>query len=259
MLLRSVLAAALGSSLLAQAPPEPIVPPADAQLAPSGLAHRVLRAGTGTETPRSDRYLTFHFRAWDAQGKVFGDTWKSDPPRMPMDNLMKGMKEALLHMKVGELRRLWIPEALAFAGQAGRPKGAVLMDLELLDIEPPPTEAPPDVMAPPPDAVVLRSGLATKVLRPGTGTRKPTARNQVEVHYTGWTTDGKMFDSSLLRRVPTNFRVDEVIKGWTEGLQLMVVGERRRFWIPEKLAYKGDKGMPAGMLVFDVELVSINR
>ena len=76
------------------------------------------------------------------------------------------------------------------------------------------------------------------------------------MHYTGWTTDGKMFDSSVMRGEPTSFPLDHVIKGWTEGVQLMVVGEKTRFWIPEKLAYKGQGGAPKGMLVFDVELIS---
>jgi peptidylprolyl isomerase len=78
----------------------------------------------------------------------------------------------------------------------------------------------------------------------------------VTVHYSGWTTDGKLFDSSVARGEPTTFPLNRVIPGWTEGLQLMVVGERRRFWIPEKLAYKGAAGAPKGMLVFDVELIS---
>ena len=79
------------------------------------------------------------------------------------------------------------------------------------------------------------------------------------VHYSGWTTDGKLFDSSVTRGKPATFGLDQVIKGWTEGLQLMVEGEKRRFWIPEKLAYGGKAGNPAGMLVFDVELLEIGR
>ncbi len=79
----------------------------------------------------------------------------------------------------------------------------------------------------------------------------------MEVHYTGWTTDGKMFDSSRTRGQPARFPLRAVIAGWTEGLQLMTVGEQRRLWIPEALAYKGVPGRPAGMLVFDVELLSI--
>src|SRR3954471_12862353 len=120
---------------------------------------------------------------------------------------------------------------------------------------------PPDVKAPPADAAKTASGLASKVLTPGKGKEKPIAADSVEVHYTGWTTDGRMFDSSVKRGQPARFPLGNVIKGWTEGLQLMVVGEKRRFWIPANLAY-GDPalgGRPSGMLVFDVELLKVNK
>ena len=78
----------------------------------------------------------------------------------------------------------------------------------------------------------------------------------VRVHYTGWTTDGKMFDSSVARGMPATFGLGDVIKGWTEGVQLMVQGEKTRFWIPQDLAYKG-QSPPYGMLVFDIELLEI--
>ena len=93
-------------------------------------------------------------------------------------------------------------------------------------------------------------------MKVGTGDTHPKGRSKVTVHYTGWTTDGKMFDSSVVRGKTISFGLNQVIAGWTEGLQLMVNGEKRRFWIPEKLAYKGQPGKPAGMLVFDVELFS---
>jgi peptidylprolyl isomerase len=117
--------------------------------------------------------------------------------------------------------------------------------------------APPDVAAPPAGSLKSPSGLSTLVLQPGQGTRRPCPTDRVRVHYTGWTTDGKMFDSSVTRGEPATFGVDEVIDGWTEGLQMMVEGEKRRFWIPESLAYKGQAGSPQGMLVFDVELIKI--
>jgi peptidylprolyl isomerase len=116
--------------------------------------------------------------------------------------------------------------------------------------------APPDVKAPPAKAAKTPSGLASMVITPGKGKTRPTATSQVTVHYTGWTTDGKMFDSSVGDE-PATFGLDEVIKGWTEGVQLMVVGEKRRFWIPQELAYRGRPNKPAGMLVFDVELLDI--
>jgi peptidylprolyl isomerase len=102
---------------------------------------------------------------------------------------------------------------------------------------------PPDVAAPPPDSLKAPSGLST--------------RDTIVVHYTGWTTDGKMFDSSVQRGQPAEFQVNRVIRGWTEGLQMMVEGEKRRLWIPEALAYQGQPDQPRGMLVFDVELIDI--
>ena len=120
--------------------------------------------------------------------------------------------------------------------------------------------APADVAAPPADAQKMATGLASTTLKPATGTLKPVAEDVVEVHYTGWTTDGKMFDSSVKRGKPAKFPLNGVIAGWTEGLQLMSVGDKFRFWIPADLAYgetPSRPGAPAGMLVFDVELVSI--
>ncbi len=117
--------------------------------------------------------------------------------------------------------------------------------------------APSDVAAPAPDALVTASGLATKVLQPGTGTQHPRPNSRVRVHYTGWTTDGQMFDSSVARNESISFGLNQVIAGWTEGVQLMVEGEKRRLWIPEQLAYGGRRGAPEGMLVFDVELIKI--
>ncbi|MDP6943359.1 MAG: FKBP-type peptidyl-prolyl cis-trans isomerase [Myxococcota bacterium] len=120
--------------------------------------------------------------------------------------------------------------------------------------------APVDVAAPPADATTTPSGLAFKVLVPGTGTERPSPEDTVRVHYSGWTTDGKMFDSSVMRGSPAEFPLNAVIKGWTEGVGLMVVGEERRLWIPGSLAY-GDTpkrpGAPVGTLVFDVELLDI--
>jgi FKBP-type peptidyl-prolyl cis-trans isomerase len=117
---------------------------------------------------------------------------------------------------------------------------------------------PPDVAAPPADAVRTASGLASKVLQPGTGTKHPGPSSRVTVHYSGWTTDGEMFDSSVKRGEPATFGLYQVIRGWTEGVQLMVEGEKRRLWIPENLAYGGAPGAPKGMLVFDIELIKID-
>lgn len=117
--------------------------------------------------------------------------------------------------------------------------------------------APPDVAAFPLDADRTESGLVTRVLKPGKGAKKPSPSSVVTVHYTGWTTDGKSFDSSVARGQPSQFPLNRVFPGWIEGIQLMVEGEERRMWIPEGLAYKGAAGKPKGTLVFDVELISV--
>ena len=106
------------------------------------------------------------------------------------------------------------------------------------------------------------SGLQYKVLTPGTGTTHPKQSDKVKVHYHGTLTDGTVFDSSVARGQPISFGLNQVIKGWTEGLQLMVVGEKTRLFIPSDLGYgnRASGPIPAGStLIFDVELLGINE
>ena len=119
--------------------------------------------------------------------------------------------------------------------------------------------APPDVAAPPADAQRTASGLAFKTLQAGTGTRHPRPTSVVVAHYTGWKTNGEMFDSSVVRGEPLEYPLQKLIPGWVEGMQLMVAGEKRRFWIPGHLAYDNipDPTAPKGMLVFDIELLEV--
>jgi len=105
------------------------------------------------------------------------------------------------------------------------------------------------------------SGLQYKVLEPGTGTTYPTASDSVKVHYHGTLIDGTVFDSSVDRGEPISFGLNQVIPGWTEGLQLMVEGEKTRLFIPSNLAYgtrAAGKIKPGSTLIFDVELIGIN-
>jgi len=239
-----------------QVPADLVAPPAEALKSPSGLITRVLKPGTDGKHADAKDYVTLHYTGWTRDGKVFDSTLaREEPLTLPLERLMKGMGEGVRLMSEGEVRRMWIPEALAFAGAKGKPVGDLVLDVTLLAVDPPPTQAPADVAQPPAEARLSRSGLVFRTLRAGTGTVHPGRRSHVNVHYTGWTSDGKMFDSSLLRGSSADFRLDEVIKGWTEGIQLMVKGEKARLWIPEKLAYRGEDGKPAGRLVFDVELL----
>lgn len=121
--------------------------------------------------------------------------------------------------------------------------------------------APADVAKAPANATVTASGLAYRVLTAGTGKTHPPADAIVTVDYTGWTTDGKMFDSSVVRGQPATFPLNRLIKGWQEAIPLLVKGETARFWIPGKLAYDNSTrpGAPKGTLVFDITLRDFHK
>lgn len=235
------------------APGDVAAVPADATKTATGLATKVVAPGTGNDHPTKDDLVTIHYTGWKTDGTMFDSSVSAGKPAVfPVNRVIAGFSEGIQLMVPGEKRRLWIPEALAYRGTR-EPKGMLVFDVELIDM---PNRPPPDVKTPPADAKKTASGLAYKVLQQGVGARRPKSSSQVTVHYTGWTTEGRMFDSSIVRGEPTTFAVDGVIPGWTEGLQLMVEGEKTRFWIPEKIAYEG-KGPVNGMLVFDVELIKI--
>ena len=112
-----------------------------------------------------------------------------------------------------------------------------------------------------PGVITTASGLQYTVLRPGNGAR-PTPTSKVRVNYEGKLLDGTVFDSSYQRGQPAEFGLNQVIAGWTEGVALMPVGSKYRFWIPSNLAYgaSGTQGGPIGpdaTLTFDVELMGI--
>jgi FKBP-type peptidyl-prolyl cis-trans isomerase len=242
------------------APPDVAAPPADAVKTKSGLATKVLTPGTGAEHPKADDMVTAHYTGWNTKGEMFDSSFtRGKPSTFALNRVIAGWGETVQLMVAGEKRRAWIPEELAYKGRADRPQGMLVFDIELISFAANPTAAPADVAKPPADAQKTKSGLAYKVLQAGTGVAHPKRTSRVTVNYTGWTTDGKMFDSSVTKGQPITFPLDQVIPGWTEGVQLMVEGEKTRFWIPQHIAYDGQTGMPQGMLVFDVELVAIAK
>jgi len=249
-----------GAGQIPPAPPDVAAIPADALKTASGLASKVLASGNGETRPTKGDLVVVHYTGWTTDGKVFDSSaTRGTPSTFAVERVLPGLSEGIQLMVVGERRRLWIPESLAYKGAAGRPKGMLVFDVQLLAIDTPPTTPPSDVAKPPADAKRTASGLAYKVIKDGTGSTNPSRSSRVTVDYTGWTTDGKMFDSTVTRGQPQTVELDQVIKGWTEGIQLMVEGDKRRFWIPENLAYQGQTGMPRGMLVFDIELLKIER
>jgi len=245
-------------------PEDVAAPPAKAIKSETGLASLLLEAGTETERPSASDIVTVHYSGWTTDGNLFDSSvMRGEPIAFPLNGIIKGLTEGLQLMAVGEKRRFWIPAALAYGETPppGAPAGMLVFEVELLSFKkaPPAPTVPEDVAAVPESAEKTASGLASRVLTAGTGTVHPTASSEVEVHYSGWTLTGEMFDSSVTRGETITFPLNRVIKGWTEGVQLMVVGEKRRFWIPATLAYGENpaNGAPGGMLVFDVELLVI--
>jgi peptidylprolyl isomerase len=237
------------------APEDVKAPPASAQKTKSGLASRVLKPGTGKTHPSEFDKVTVNYAGWQTNGTNFD----AGTATFGLNEVIKGWTEGVQLMVQGEKRRFWIPAELAYQGMPNGPQGMLVFDVELLSFtpgpKPPPT--PADVAAIPKDCKRTASGIGYRVLRPGTGTTHPTASSRVTVHYSLWTTDGKFVQSSTMSGSPASFRLNEVIKGWTEAVQLMVEGEKARFWIPEELAYKGQPNRPQGMLVFEIELLKI--
>ena len=246
------------------APSDVAQPPADAAKTATGLASKVLKPATPAEggpvKPGPEDVVEVHYTGWTTDGKMFDSSVKrGKPAKFPLNGVIAGWTEGLQLMGEGESRRFWIPEELAYKGRPGKPAGMLVFDVELLKVHALP-KTPEDVAAVPKTATKTKSGLAWRQITKGAGTTKPKPTDTVEVHYAGWTLDGKLFDTSYKRGQTTKFPLNGVIKGWTEGLQLMNVGDKFRFWIPADLAYgetPSRPGAPAGMLVFDVELISI--
>ena len=244
-------------------PPDVAAPPTNAETTKSGTKFVVVRPGTGTEKPKSWDNVTYNYTAWDDTGRMFETTeMKKRPSKIAPYRQAATLEEILTMMTAGERVRVWSTgEKMALNGKVapGLPTGAVCYEIEVITIEPgvEPPAVPPDVAKPPADAQKTAKGTFYKVLKAGKGGPKPKPTDAVKVNYTGWTTDGRMFDSSVLRNQPAEFSLQGVVEGWTDGIPQMSVGDKFRFWIPEQLAYKGAPGKPQGMLVFDVELLEI--
>jgi FKBP-type peptidyl-prolyl cis-trans isomerase len=241
-------------------------PPDGATALKSGTRFVVARPGTGKDAVRRFDTVTFNYTAWDLGGRMVDTTESrsSHAITSQVHRLSTGMIEMLTQMTVGERARFWI-DAEKMTGSHAPPgvdHGTLCYEVEVTQVtkvEHEPPLPPPDVAKPPADARKTAKGVFYRVLAsgPGKDPRHPTANDTVKVNYTGWTTDGKMFDSSILTGQPAQFMLRNVIAGWTDGIPVMMIGDRVRFWIPEELAYKGQPGKPQGMLVFEVELLEI--
>lgn len=241
-----------------ETPPDVAAPPEEAIRTDSGMAYKILEAGEGEERPGPEDHVVVHFSAWKPDGALYDSSvLREKPIDFSMDLTVPAFEEAFQMMVVGERRRLWVPMEMAQLDATSKITTDMVFDVELISFARKPV-TPPNVSNPPRDAVVTESGLATMLLKEGTGTRHPAHGDRVVVHYAGWTRNGQMFDASFNYGKPGVFTLGpRMPMGWNEALRMMVVGEKRRIWIPEELAYGGREDRPQGMLVFEVELLEI--
>jgi FKBP-type peptidyl-prolyl cis-trans isomerase len=234
--------------------------PEDAIKTDSGMAYKILRAGEGEGSPGPEDHVVAHFSVWKPDGSLYDSSvLREKPIDFSMDLTVPAFHEAFQMMVVGEKRRLWVPMEMAQLDATSRIDSEMVFDVELLSFAQKPV-IPPDVSNVPRDAVRTETGLATKILKEGTGSRHPAHGERVVVHYAGWTRNGEMFDASFNYGKPGVFTLGpKMPMGWNEALKMMVVGEKRRIWIPEELAYGGREDRPQGMLVFEVELLEIQE
>lgn len=233
-------------------------PPADAVRTESGLAYAVLQEG-GDEYPGPEDMVLLELNAWTPGGSLYDSSvLNGEPVNFRMDMTIPAFSELLPQMGRGARWMIWTPTEMARLDDESLVREPLVFDVELIDFMRRP-QTPEHVAGPPDDARKTSSGLAYKVLQAGTGDRRPKSDERVEVQYAGWTTDGRMFDSSFDHGRPGTFTLDERMpQGWNEALKMMVVGEKRRIWIPGDIAYPDEKeNRPRGMLVFEVELISI--
>jgi FKBP-type peptidyl-prolyl cis-trans isomerase len=249
------------------APEDVLLPPADAQRAQSGLATKVLKTGIGSEHPSDNDCVSVMFQAWRRDGTLFSVSGGlgNQAATQCLRPAMPGIAEALKLMVVGEKRRVWLPADLTRAVVAHHsdkhsdmetPSVDLTFDLELVRIiQAPPT--PSDLRPPARGALKLPHGVFMQVLKPGSGSSHPSVTSWLTLDYTGWTSDGKLFESTVLAGHPRLVLLGATLPGWQDALKTMVVGEKVRLWVPAAAAYgeEPDKGLPAGDLIYDVEIV----
>ncbi|NNJ12713.1 FKBP-type peptidyl-prolyl cis-trans isomerase [Chloroflexales bacterium ZM16-3] len=235
----------------------------------SGLTYIETAPGTG-DTPKAGDVVSVHYRGTLKDGTVFDSSYERGEPiefALGRGMVIPGWDEGIALMRKGGKARLIIPPNLAYGAQGYPPvipaNATLTFEVELVDFQPGPP-GPPESPTKVEDAkyTTTASGLKYYDFVVGDGA-EATAGKTAVVHYTGWLTDGTMFDSSLNRGQTFPFPVGagQVIKGWDEGVAGMRVGGKRQLLIPSTLGYgaNGAGGVipPNATLIFEVELVDV--
>ena len=235
---------------------------------PSGVSYVVLEQGDGHRLDEG-MIVELHYTGFldNDQQTVFDSSHDREQPLsfiLGRKMVIPGWEEALPGMKVGDRLRLWVPYEMAY-GKLGRgpipPETDLIFDIEVLDGRTVPSPEPFQTNAK--DTIQTESGLKYIIVEEGDGELPPSG-SVISVHYTGYLSDGSVFDSSVQRSEPFRFVLgsDQVIRGWDEAFSLLPENTKARLIIPPHLAY-GDRGSgpipPGETLVFDVEVVDISK
>ena len=241
----------------------------------SGLQYEVLHKGSGTVSPKATDKVEVHYHGTLIDGQVFDSSVRrGKTSSFALNQVIRGWTEGLQFMHEGDKFRFYIPYDLAYGerdrGNVIKGYSTLIFDVELFNIEQEPSGDDNKALGMKfleenkkrPEVKTTASGLQYEILKKGDGKVSPGPTDKVEVHYHGTLIDGKVFDSSVQRGETIAFGLNQVIRGWTEGVQLMSPGAKYTFYIPYNLAY-GERGTPGGpipgfaTLIFDVELVNI--
>lgn len=239
----------------------------------SGLQYMVLEEGPdGGASPTPADIIDLHFSATLKDGvEVMSSRQRGAAARFRLGEFLQGGIEGVQLMTEGDRYRFFIPPSLAFGDVAEGPipaNEAMIFDIELLNIVDPAknlANAEKFLTANKSEKGVktTESGLQYQIISEGPADgATPNDASKVKVHYVGTLVNGTEFDSSIARGTPAEFPVSGVISGWTEGLQLMSVGDKFRFFIHPDLAY-GENPRPGGAigpndaLIFEVELLDV--
>jgi len=231
---------------------------------PSGLQYKITQKGSG-KSPKAGDKITAHYTGKLTNDTVFDSSVKRGTPfqfKLGKGQVIKGWDEGFALLKKGEKATFIIPPGLAY-GSTARGKipadATLIFEVELIDFAEAVVPKPYEVKGK--DTLKTASGLKYIMVKKNDAGAAPEVGKKVLVHYSGYLTDGKMFDSSVEREQPFPFMLGkgQVIKGWDEGIALLKEGEQARLIIPYTLGY-GEQGYPpiippSSTLIFDVELV----
>jgi peptidylprolyl isomerase len=243
------------------APADCAEPPADAVRLASGVATRVLTPGRGSERAADNDVVTIEHSVWKRDGSFVDSTQLSGQPLVQsLRTLVGPLRQVVAQMAVGETRLAWLPGHPGgdAANAASSPPATIQVTLLQL-VKAPAT--PRDLDPPPASAKRRASGLAYQLLAKGHGSPElhPDWQATVELLQSVWSSDGKLVESTAMAKAPALYGPRDLLPGLREGVGLMRVGDKMRFWLPAKLAYGEHprQGRPGGALVADVELLAV--